>query len=191
MTYVPENTIPANLAVARAHFAALTDLGLADVQQNAARGDVFLDITVEGFRFQASVGKLGPYIALKTRGGGSCRVGVVSINQCASAGCLQEPSWHVAKYHNQPRIDIAGLSDAGRRALAVWFGIPHHMPGLGLSCYLPEYFYVSPAFAALSEWTAIHSRKIRTFAANDHLGDWAGAADAASRLTSNRQIGST
>ena len=44
------------------YFAQLRSLGVADVQRNPVRGDVFHDVTIEGFRFRAAVSAFGPFI---------------------------------------------------------------------------------------------------------------------------------
>ena len=160
------------------YFAQLRSLGVADVQRNPVRGDVFHDVTIEGFRFRAAVSASGPFIEANTCAHGSCQLGVATINSCVDTAREHggAPAWQICKYQNQWRINVSGLTDAGRRALACEFGLPllpiaeRKLPHEYLS------FYASPAFDALIAWAATHPRKIRRMKANSYLGDWPNAA---------------
>jgi hypothetical protein len=67
-------------------------------------------------------------------------------------------SWWIAKYRNQPRIDLAGLSALERLTLAHEFGIPMCRTGS-----VDEVFWDSPAFAGLVAWARDNPRKARKY----------------------------
>jgi hypothetical protein len=77
-------------------------------------------------------------------------------------------SWWIAKYRNQPRIDLAGLSALERSTLAHAFGIPIQRTGS-----VDEVFWHSPAFAGLVAWTRKHPRKAKQYRdCASYLGGW-------------------
>ena len=157
------------------HFAKLALQGLVPVQHNPLRGDVFLDLNIEGSRFQGvAVKEFGPFIGVRSPLGGDCALGVASINCCTDR---HTESWQVCKYHNQHRIDLSDLSHAGRRTLAWHFGLPW-VPMDPLITLIPTEwaFYVSPAFDALHDWAQKHPRLMKTSKPNAYLWDWPRAA---------------
>jgi hypothetical protein len=145
------------------------------------RGDVFLDATIEGHRYQAWVHGDGLHLNEKGAYGG-CALGVASINQLA--GSDWQSGWQLCKYNNQPHLALP-LTEAGLRALACTFGLPVE-PWLPLELRLrdgaADFFYASGAFTALQHWAAAHPRKIRTLFGDSYLGLWPLSALAGERV---------
>lgn len=143
--------------------------GLAPVTRRAVRGRTFHDVVIEGKRFYASTTNYDPYIALGD-GTGDCAFGVASISYCPARHGV-EATWAVCKYGNQHHFELEGLSDAGRRALAVEFGLPIEM-----SAPDDTYFFVSPAYDSLVAWAKAHPRAARAWVGRSYLGPWHVAA---------------
>ena len=145
---------------------------VATVVRNKPRGAAVHDVSIEGQRF--SVGICGNSLLVGSGGGWSCALGVASINDKN----LDGNGWAICKYWNQRHVDLR-LSDAGRRALSLEFGLPI-VPEVG---YLQmrelseaDCFYLSPAFDSLIAWAAAHPRKVRTLFGDSYLGLWPLAA---------------
>lgn len=159
-------------ALQRAHqyLVGLRSEGLAPVTRMPTRGRTFHDVVIEGKRFYAATTSYDPYIAAGD-GTGDCAIGVASISYCPGRSG-SEASWAVCKYGYQHHFELEGLSDAGRRALAVEFGLPiGEMRDLDDTC-----FFVSPAYDALVAWAKAHPRTARTWVGKSYLGAWHVAA---------------
>lgn len=159
----------------------LSGADVAEAVHNTLRGDVFIDVTIEGYRLQGAI-STAPYVKLKARDDGwavgDCALGVASIAFVDESiyRVEGERKWAVCKYENQPRIDLSSLSDAGRRRVALEFGLPILGLESGIILGHPAYFYASKAYLALVEWAVKHPRKIKHFRGNSYLGQWAIAA---------------
>lgn len=156
---------------------------LAVVVRNKPRGQSVHDVTIEGQRF--SVGICGNSLLVGTGGGWSCALGVASIND----ENLDGEGWAICKYWNQRHVDLR-LSEAGRRALALEFGLPI-VPEIG---YLQmrelcetDFFYMSPVFQSAIAWAAAHPRKIRTLFGDSYLGLWPLAAMSGHRIETTEE----
>lgn len=174
---VTDNTAT-GIANARLHFDSLTHQGIAPVCVNDARGDVFYDATIEGVRFQAFVGT-DPYVTRKDRGDW-CQLGVSSIHLAHRINGRDAPKiWMVCKYSaSEGRVDLSPLSDDGRRAFAVTFGVPigsHHESRFHGS----HAFYASAAFDGLVAWAQRRPRKFKAErGVSSYIGDWKGVVSA-------------
>jgi len=165
------NTEPSLSASIDAYLAGLRQSGLAPIQTNQVKGDIFLDLTVEGKRFQA-IAADDPCIT-RVDGHGDCPFGVALIFK--SAG------WWICKYDStQRRVSLDDLSTAGRRAVAFQFGLldaeaPSYRrsPALMFNVFSPAYaFFRSPAASALKDWALLHPRKVKKFQPADYLLHW-------------------
>lgn len=141
---------------------------LVPVVRNTARGDAVHDVTIEGQRFSAGICRNS--LLIGTGGGWSCALGVASIND----ENLDGEGWAICKYWNQRHVDLH-LSEAGRRTLALEFGLPI-IPDIGYmqmrELFERDFFYLSPVFQSLITWAAEHPRKIRTLFGDSYLGLW-------------------
>lgn len=167
-------------AEARSYNQFLEIEGLSEVSLNTPRGYIFIDVTIEGHRFQAGVAD-ELFIQLKSKFGrqeiGHCDLGTASIAFPETSRLNPgEKHWSVCKYENQRRIDLSDLSDAGRRRLAFEFGLPILANELNLRWSIPTHFYASKAYAALVIWTKKHPGEARSYGRGDYLGHWAIAA---------------
>jgi hypothetical protein len=151
------------------YLRGLAAKGVAEVAAHESRGEVFLDLSIEGVRFQAFA-ETDPFVAHKDYGGW-CQLGVATIDRSYGLNGTNE-RWMVCKYGPmEGRIDLSMLSDAGRRAFAIAFGVP-----IGRHSHLSAEafaFYASPALDGLIAWA---KRRPRKFAAepgvSSYLGDW-------------------
>lgn len=165
------------LATVDDYYASLAAEGMVEVTRNPTPvgGNIFIDVTIEGHRFQAIVSD-APFIKLKSvlqaLRVGDCQLGVASIAYVETPhlrGRIEH--WAICKHCSQPRIDVSGMSEAGLRTLAIEFGLP----------MLPEndllqecvYFYGSAAYIALVKWATLHKSRIKRFPPNTYLGHWA------------------
>jgi hypothetical protein len=160
-------------AVARAapYFRAMSLEGEAPVQMNIAKGDVYFDAVIEGLRFQAFAGQ-DPYVARKDTGEW-CQLGVSSIHRASPIGLRNGPmQWMVCKYSaSEGRIDLHQLSDAGRRAFSITFGVPIADPHTQLREL--DAFYAARAFDGLVSWAARRPRKFKAEKGiSSYVGDW-------------------
>ncbi|ABM96937.1 hypothetical protein [Methylibium petroleiphilum] len=163
-----------------AYFKLLEESELAPVVHHPLRGDFFIDLTIEGRRFRAEV--VGPNPILEEHGGLHwVQLGACSINRAKQdyPRPSSEFEWFVCKYDNQPRVSLAGLSDAGIRRLALEFGLVIEKPMSAFSyrVHLPAEKFVferSRAWLALKEWGRKHPRKLARRELGDYLGDWRG-----------------
>lgn len=160
------------IANARKYFDSLTQQGVAKVLVNDARGDVFYDATIEGIRFQAFAGN-DPYVVRKDLGEW-CQFGVSSIHLASLINFQDGPKiWMVCKYlPGEGRIDLSPLSDDGRRAFAVTFGVPiggHHVGQF----HGAHAFYACAAFDGLIDWARRRPRKFKAErGVSSYIGDW-------------------
>lgn len=170
----------ADSRVAAAYFAALRSMGVAPTTHAAPRGNVFHDVTIEGYRFQGViVGALGPHILAIPPFRGHCALGGASISCSHHKDSGNGTNWYVCKHHTDPHINISMLSDAGRRALACEFGMPVDDGERGESDLRAEGFFQSPAFEGLKAWVQAHGRQTQSMQPNAHLGDWIARAKSA------------
>lgn len=146
---------------------------MASVTRRPAKGKVFIDATIEGQRFQGicdgnTLHLVGP------QGGGV--LGATSINHVPPWTVDGPADWRLCKHRNQGKVQPLALSEAGRRALAVTFGLPV-VPLMGtigrLDLFERELFYASPAFAALQEWASAVPRRVAGAMGDAYLGLWA------------------
>lgn len=162
-------------SVARAHayLESLRNRSPAPVQSVPCEKRVFHHIVIENRHFLGLVTMDGPYISEGRNG--CCPLGAASINRCGSADDFDNvgvESWHVAKYHREGHINIEGLSEAGRRALAIEFGLPLYDGDAHPPVDAQTLFQASPAAKALGNWLDMNPQLRRTFAPSVYLGDW-------------------
>lgn len=170
-----DSAIVEGIQTASKYFTSLAEAGVAEVIQNEARGDVILDVSIEGVRFQAFAAN-DPYVAIKGAGDW-CQLGVASIHfteRWAGPSGVEKPKqWMVCKYSaNEGRVDLSRLTEPGRRAFAIAFGIPI---GTQLrSGFQGSYgFYASSAFDGVVAWARRHPRKFKAMAGvGSYVGDW-------------------
>ena len=164
------------------YFDYLRSLGVASVVHNDLQSDVFIDVTIEGRRFQAIIYPGGPSILDHKWGSNSSPYGVSVISFCDGKGFFgngaANAGWKVCKYNNQGRIGLDGLSLHGIRSLAIEMGlhIDSPMPDADMMMpYIHEQlaFRHSKAWDALIEWGRKHPRKLQRQYMNDYLGSWA------------------
>jgi hypothetical protein len=146
----------------------------APVAWGQARGKVFIDVTIEGQRFQGlrdgnTLHLLGPRC--------SGVLGATSINHVArwSTGGDGTPAWRLCKYRDQGEAVPLALSPAGLNALALTFGlaiVPELQDKRINQLFERELFYLSPAFASLQAWAVGAPRRIAGSLGDDHLGLW-------------------
>lgn len=143
--------------------------GVAVATIHEPRSDVFLDVSIEGQRFQAFA-QSDPYVVRKESGGGWCQLGVATIAQSRGLNGIDK-RWMVCKYGpGEGRVDLSMLSDAGRRTFALMFGVPIGLHGPVDGMYM---FYASPAFCGLVEWAKRRPRKFKAEpGVSSYLGDW-------------------
>lgn len=120
-------------------------------------------------RFQAFA-ETNPYVAQKDAGGW-CQLGVATIDRSCGLNGSNERCM-VCKYGPmEGRIDLSMLSDAGRRAFAIAFGVPIGRPSHASAGAFT--FYPSPALDGLIAWAKRRPRKFATEpGVSSYLGDW-------------------
>jgi hypothetical protein len=163
------------ISQAREYFRLLALDGAAETQVNESRGDIFLDVTIEGIRFQAFA-DTDPYVTRKDRSDW-CQLGVASIHLAKGLGAENRAAkWMVCKYSaSEGRIDLSDLSDAGRRAFSITFGVP-----IGMSYGFDEgyAFYASCAIDGLVAWAKRRPRKFKAERGiSSYIGDWKAIVD--------------
>jgi hypothetical protein len=138
---------------------------------------VFHVSAIGGRPFEAVLSADGPYI--------DCGLDGVALGACTSIELLDTPiesarrqehgapnTWWIAKYGNQPRISLDGMSESQRQQLADEFGIR-----IGRYSADGEPFWTSPAFRSLADWVKVHPRVVARFrASNAYLPGWYDAA---------------
>jgi len=140
---------------------------------------VFYVAVIGGRQFEGILSGDGPYI--------SCGNDGVALGTCTSieqfgaeieSGGNPRPvmahSWWIAKYRNQPRISLEGMTDPERRRLAGEFGIR-----VGRESPDVEPFWESAAFQSLAAWIRSRPRvgeRFRNY--NAYLPGWCDAASA-------------
>lgn len=179
----------------------LTRKGTAPVKRFPAKADAFHDVEIEGHCFRGVLTDEGPAVALysaRTRGyqRGWVQLGVAELHYTNATGTRRswdDLAWWVCKYGpGEPRIDLSGLTAAGRYAFArefglgIWYISSAHEGGAGEGQIPPDammlmglgggLFYWSPAFESLSAWAKAHPSKVRAYPRSPYLGDWVTAA---------------
>ena len=138
---------------------------------------VFHVSAIGGRPFEAVLSADGPYI--------DCGLDGVALGACTSIELLDTTiesarrqehgapnTWWIAKYGNQPRISLDGMSESQRQQLADEFGIR-----IGRYSAGGEPFWTSPVFRSLAEWVKVHPRVAARFrASNAYLPGWYDAA---------------
>lgn len=185
------NSTQEGIEKANEYFTVLTNQGLAEVFHTEPRGDVITDVTIEGVRFQAFAAQ-DPYVARKGSGDW-CQLGVASIHLterwAGRSGADKPEQWMVCKYSaNEWRVDLSPLTESGRRAFAVTFGIPIGTP-LAARFHGAYGFYTSVAFYGLVDWARRHPRKFKSMSgASSYVGNWKELVTASLQRTSNQKI---
>lgn len=154
---------------ANGYFSRLEKNGLAGVQYRPVKGDVFLDLTIEGQRFQGCMTGGGPIVI-----GGRELDEWVQIGPSTIALVNERHEQQVAeymaicKYDDQPRVSLEVLSSAGVNRLAVEFGLVLTGPAWS---HLHEHsvFYESKGFEALVRWVRAHPRMWKRCGNGDYL----------------------
>jgi hypothetical protein len=138
----------------------------------------FYTTVIAGRRFEGLLSADGPYI--------SCRTDGVALGSCTTIELLDPEldsgvgrhrvsshSWWIAKYHTQPRVSLAAMSDHERHQLALEFGIRVRRDIESIA----EPFWDSPAFRSLVEWVEKKPRAAARFRRYDaYLPGWYEAA---------------
>lgn len=157
----------------------------AAVTHRPVTGSAFLDVTIEGERYKGVVRGENIFLEGHTSPG-ACALGVASINTVGEkAGPFA--SWYLCKYRNQKHLALP-LSPEGLRALAIEFGLPiiPLMPtDLDFRLREADYFYASPAFAALHSWATAKPRRVAGKFGDSYLGLWPLAALEGQQLAFN------
>jgi hypothetical protein len=128
---------------------------------------VFYETQIEGVKFKASMISQGPYLHVMYRDGrqSGTALGVSTIDHimpsdrfyCGKTSVpfgAAYPGWWIAKYGNQPMVDISFLSETGRHLLMQRFGIQLRDERKDAN----EVFRQSDAFRALCRWVVEHPR---------------------------------
>lgn len=125
--------------------------------------DVFHVFTIEGHKFSALMATDGPYISMTDPSGltSGVSMGVSRVNYFPEDSShlrfgARESGWWLAKYDNQPRINLNGLSESAREEVMRQFGI------LSVRAAIRQHpadaFRNSPAFQGLRDWVQRHPR---------------------------------
>lgn len=158
-------------ARARAWMQALASRPRAPATARPPAGSVFLDVTIEGQRFQGEHHEGTLYV--RSGAQGACALGVASINMARRYSGPE--TWHICKYRDQATVPLQ-LSDAGLRTLAVVFGMPivPQLPGItfGGDYFELEHFYQSEAFTALQAWAKKAPRRVAGLVGDNYLYLW-------------------
>jgi hypothetical protein len=174
---------------ASTYFSSLVSQGLCQVVRHPLRGDVFIDVSIEGQRFKGAIAR-EPYIA-NGSGSGDCSLGVCCLAKASRVGSVDETvaEWGICKYRNQLHFPVR-LSATGMRTLAMEFGLKFE--NLHSSSF-PEtdldeslLFFESKAYSALVEWAKAHPTKIRAFEPGPYLGCWSLSATIDAGLNLNK-----
>ncbi len=167
----------------------LASLSHAPVAEHVTKGKVFHDVSIEGHRFRGKVMSTGDIWILKLNSPlfmeeSGVALGVASIRPCLVDKSSTSREWWICKYSaDEPRLDLGNMTEAGRNALSLEFGLPI-VPDDGLpdpkliwSTFVygheADLFYLSPAFTKLVAWAKLHVRKARSSSKNaNHLTRW-------------------
>lgn len=173
----------------------LSKLAHAPIKVNDAKGRVFHDVSIDGLRFKGQVLPTGDIAIIKFRRLGSLwidegfvSIGAASIRRCNPLKNAERSQWWICKYSSdEPRLNLQGMTEEGRNALAYEFGLPvipnvlssngPADPHLPWSTFVhgkeQALFYFSPAFAKLAEWAKHHPRIAKSSSVNCyHLRNW-------------------
>ncbi len=173
----------------RPYWDHLCTLPRASVTVNNTKGDVFHDVTIEGYRFRGKVFTGGEVVIVNLTAPlffeeNAVALGAASIRPCAVDKLGVATEWWICKYSSkEPRLDLGNMTEEGRNALAFEFGLPivpkegRTDPKLNWSIFVngreANLFYLSPAFTKLVQWAKCHSRKARSSSKNAyHLKRW-------------------
>ena len=191
-----ERTLPASLKDQVSSYSkTLSALAHAPVKVHDVKGRVFHDVSIEGFRFKGQVLSTGDIAIIKLRrlgllwiDEGFVSIGAASIRRCDPLKNPERSEWWICKYSSdEPRLNLQGMTEEGRNALAYEFGLPivsndlasnvHADPQLPWSTFPhgkePTLFYMSPAFVKLTELAKRHPRIAKSSSVNGyHLRNW-------------------
>lgn len=163
-----------DLNLARQWMRKLSSQALAPVTHRPPAGKVFIDVMIEGRRFQGMRDGNSLYIIGPD---GGCALGVASINEAKRHDHMPR-GWHICKYWHEATCAVP-LTRAGMCALAVTFGLPI-VPEARLTTpvdlFEAQHFYDSPAFAALHAWAVHAPRRLAGASGDTYLGLWPQAA---------------
>ena len=174
-------------------------LAHAAVKMHVTKGRAFHDVSIDGYRFKGQVLSTGDIAIINVRRSGSLwidesyvSIGAASIRRCDPLKNTTGSEWWICKYSSdEPRLDLGGMTEGARNALAYEFGLPlipinfaHHGntdPQLPWSpaAYSNEVdlFYKSPAFVSLAKWAKLHPRIAKSSSDNcNHLRGWLSVA---------------
>ena len=173
----------------------LSALAHAPIKVHGAKGRVFHDVSIDGFRFKGQVLSTGDIAITKLRrlgllwiDEGFVSIGAASIRRCDPLKNAERSEWWICKYSSdEPRGNLQGMTEEGRNALAYEFGLPvipnvlssngPADPHLPWSTFVhgkeQALFYFSPAFAKLAEWAKHNPRIAKSSSVNCyHLRNW-------------------
>lgn len=141
------------------------------------RNRVFHQVRLDGINFEGIISADGPYIASSTAGGVALGVSALRDFQPDALGSRRAlPSgWWVVKYYGEARIFLPGFDHTAIRRLSDEFGLVHLIDGQTIPSdrIRQHYFFTSPAWDGLRQWTVKHPRIAKTKAACDaYLPHW-------------------
>ena len=167
----------------------------ARIERFPARGNIFHAIEIDGQYFEGVIGKQSLFISRRTSrlrglGLGEVQLGVAEIHFTREwiRNDHAPKSWFICKYGpDEARITLAGMSFAGRHAIAHEFGISISYVAVENKEPVPDdkiecedvngwLFYLSPAFQSLREVAQLHPRKANKWTRDSYLGYWGKAA---------------
>lgn len=174
---------------------SLSLLAHAPIKVHEAKGRVFHDVSIDGLRFKGQVLSTGDIAIIKLCRFGSLwldeglvSIGAASIHRCDPLKNAERSEWWICKYSSdEPRVNLDGMTEEGRNALAYEFGLPvipnviasnvRTDPQLPWPTFVhgrePALFYLSPAFVKLTEWAKLHPRMAKSSSVNGyHLRNW-------------------
>lgn len=145
--------------------------------------DAFFRTRLHGAKFECLIDTSGPFIASTF---GEVHFGVCSLNHVGPWQCLPDAAplsselepraWWIVKYDHERCIELPGaLTRPDIAAFGARMGIPLWHPNQ-LPIEPIEFFYRSPAFAALCTWVSAHPVKAKRAASHAashyYLPDW-------------------
>jgi len=186
------------LAPIKDQVASDSTLAHASKKMHVSKGRVFHDVSIDGYRFKGQVLSTGDIAIINVRRLGSLwidesyvSIGAASIRRCDPLKNATGSEWWICKYSSdEPRLDLQGMTEGARNALAYEFGLPlipntfaHHEdtdPQLPRSLVVSgnevDLFYKSPAFVSLAKWAKLHPRVAKSSSDNcNHLRGWLSA----------------
>jgi hypothetical protein len=145
-----------------------------------AQKDIFHRVEIGRFIFAGVAGNCEPYITrLDDKMSGDVQLGPAEVQYLDGSGIFTShpytgPGYYVAKYGNQPRIALPGMTEGQAEELAAHFGMQCGHKG--------DYplFWESPAGRGLLQWSRENPRTAaRRAAASSYLPGWKAQLDLA------------